>query len=45
MDGEGDEDNMEVWYSKDDRVNKMNIAFKRGTQYFYGNEVVSFALV
>jgi hypothetical protein len=42
MDGEGDEDNLDVWYSKDDRVNKLNIAFKRGIQYAFGNQIVEF---
>jgi len=45
MDGDSDEDNLDVWYSKDDRVNKMNITFKRGVQYAFGNEIVEFTLV
>jgi hypothetical protein len=45
MDGDADSDNLEVWYSKDDRVNKMNITFKRGVQYAFGNEIVEFTLV
>lgn len=42
MDGDSDEDNLDVWYSKDDRVNKMNITFKRGVQYAFGNEIVEY---
>lgn len=45
MDGDTDSDNLDVWYSKDDRVNKMNITFKRGVQYAFGNEIVEFTLV
>ena len=40
-----DSDALEMWYSKDDRVNKMNITFKRGVQYAFGNEIVEFTLV
>lgn len=42
MDGDADEDNLDVWYSKDDRVNKLNITFKRGVQYAFGNQIVEF---
>jgi hypothetical protein len=45
MDGDSDEDNLDIWYSKDDRVNKMNITFKRGVQYAFGSEIVEFTLV
>ena len=45
MDGDSDEDNVSVWYSEDDRINKSNIAFKRGVQYAFGNEIVEFTLV
>lgn len=44
MDGDAEEDNMEVWYSKDDRVHKSLIAFKRGVQFEFGNYIVSFEL-
>jgi hypothetical protein len=44
-DGATDSDNLDLWYSKDDRVNKMNITFKRGVQYAFGNEIVEFTLV
>lgn len=44
-DGDKEEDNLEIWYSQDDRVNKMNITFKRGIQYNFGNEIVEFTLV
>jgi hypothetical protein len=39
------DDSLEMWYSQDDRVNKMNITFKRGVQYAFGNEIVEFTLV
>jgi hypothetical protein len=42
MDGQGEEDALEVWYSQDDRVNKFNVNFKRGIQYAFGNEIVEF---
>lgn len=45
LDAEGQSDNLEVWYSKDDRINKSLVAFKRGIQYGYGNEIVEFTLV
>ena len=44
-DGDKEEDNLEIWYSQDDRVNKMNITFKRGIQYNFGNEIVELTLV
>lgn len=44
MDGDADEDNMEVWYSKDDRVHKSLITFKRGVQFENGNYIVNFSL-
>ncbi|MEJ4088239.1 hypothetical protein [Galbibacter orientalis] len=39
---EGEEDNFEMWYSKDDRVVKMSVAFKLGTQVAFPEEVVYF---
>ena len=45
MDGENEEDNLEVWYSQDDRINKFNTAFKRGYQHAFGNQIVEFTLV
>ena len=45
MDGQGDEEKMEIWYSQDDRVNKFNVNFKRGYQHAFGNEIVEFTLV
>lgn len=45
MDGVGDEEKMEIWYSQDDRVNKFNVNFKRGYQHAFGNEIVEFTLV
>lgn len=44
LDGDTDSDSMEVWYSKDDRVNKSLVAFKRGVQYQFGSYVVLFQL-
>lgn len=45
MDGDQDEEKMEVWYSKDDRVNKSLVAFKRGVQYQFGSYIVEFTLL
>lgn len=42
MDGQGEEDTLEVWYSQDDRVNKFNTNFKRGIQHAFGNQIVEF---
>ena len=39
------DDEMEMWYSMDDRVVKSSIAFKRGTQVAYPDELVEFTLV
>jgi hypothetical protein len=44
MDAMGD-DEMEMWYSQDDRNVKSSIAFKRGTQVAYPAELVQFTLV
>ena len=40
-----EEDDLRLWYSQDDRVNKSLITFKRGIQYGYGNAIVEFTLV
>jgi|SRR3990172_2438283 len=40
MDGDNDEDNVQVWYSQDDRINKSVVAFKRGVQYQFGSYIV-----
>ncbi len=45
MDGEEGEDELAMWYSEDDRVNKFSMSFKRGTQIAYPDEVVEFTLV
>ena len=44
MDAMGD-DEMEMWYSQDDRNVKSSISFKRGTQVAYPAELVQFTLV
>ncbi len=44
MDAMGD-DEMEMWYSQDDRNVKSSISFKRGTQVAYPAELVEFTLV
>lgn len=41
---ESDEDAMDVWYSKDDRINHSLIAFKRGITYKYSNYIVKWGL-
>lgn len=45
MDGTGDEDSFEMWYSKDDRNIKYHVGFKRGTQVAKPDEIVQFTLV
>lgn len=45
MDGDGEEDSLEVWFSQDDRVVKYNTQFKRGYQHSFGNQIVEFTLV
>lgn len=42
MDLEGEEDNAEVWYSKDDRVVKFSVEFKYGVQIAFPDEIVKF---
>lgn len=42
MDGDSEEDNMDVWYSQDDRITKSLICFKRGVQFNFGNYIVEF---
>jgi hypothetical protein len=37
---EGEEDNFELWYSKDDRVVKFSVAFKYGVQIAFPDQVV-----
>lgn len=44
MDGQGDEDTFEVWYSKDDRTNHSVLAFKRGITYKYSDYIVKWGL-
>lgn len=45
MDMEGEEEEFEVWYSKDDRVVKFTTAWKRGTQIAFPGQIVQFTLV
>lgn len=45
MDGAQDADNLDIWYSKDDREHKSLVALKRGIQFGFGNEIVEFTLV
>lgn len=44
LDGETDEDQFEVWYSKDDRTNHSLLAFKRGITYKFSNYIVKWGL-
>ena len=44
VDLESDEDTLEVWYSKDDRINHSLIAFKRGVTYKYSDYIVKWGL-
>ena len=41
---ESDDDTLEVWYSKDDRINHSLIAFKRGITYKYSDYIVKWGL-
>ena len=45
MDGDSDEDNWDMWYSKEDKINKFDVVFKRGTGVRFEDEVVEFTLV
>lgn len=45
LDGDADEDNLKVWFSEDDRVTKLHVSFKRGTQVYFDTEVVEFTLL
>jgi hypothetical protein len=38
------EEEMEVWYSKDDRINHSLIAFKRGITYKFSDRIVKWGL-
>lgn len=42
MDGDSDEDTIDVWYSKDLQINLSKIAFKRGISYQFGSKIVEF---
>lgn len=44
MDGDMEEDELDVWYSKDDRINHSLIAFKRGITYKYSSYIVRWGL-
>ena len=43
-DVQGEEDKFEMWYSQDDRVQKLHVSFKMGVQVAYPAEVVSFII-
>lgn len=43
-DAQGEENSFEMWYSQDDRVEKLHVAFKMGVQVAYPNEVVNFII-
>jgi hypothetical protein len=43
-DVQGEEDKFEMWYSQDDRVEKLHVAFKMGVQVAYVNEIVNFII-
>lgn len=45
MDGDSDEDNWDIWYSKEDKINKFDLTFKRGTGVRFEEEVTEFTLV
>jgi hypothetical protein len=44
VDAEGDFDNFEVWYSKDDRNVKLAVEFKVGTQVAFPAEIVAIVI-
>lgn len=44
MDGDMEEDNLDVWYSKDDRINHSLIQFKRGITYKFSSYIVKYGL-
>lgn len=44
VDLESDEDTVEVWYSKDDRINHSLVAFKRGITYKFSDYMVRWGL-
>ena len=43
-DVQGEEDKFEMWYSQDDRVEKLHVAFKMGVQVAYPAEIVNFII-
>jgi hypothetical protein len=45
FDVEGEEDNFDIWFSKDDQVVKFRSETALGTQVAFNNEVVQFTLV
>lgn len=45
VDDQADETKLDVWYSKDDRVNHSHLGFSRGTTYKFGSRVVLFDFV
>lgn len=43
-DVQGEENSFEMWYSQDDRVEKLHVAFKMGVQVAYPAEIVNFII-
>ena len=44
MDGEGDDDEVKIWYSEDDRIHKTLIRFKRGVSAKFNDYIVRWGL-
>ncbi len=44
LDGEGDADNMKIWYSQDDQIHKRSMRFKRGVNYKFSSYIVRWGL-
>ena len=44
VDLEGEETDFDIWYSKDDRVNKLHVAGKTGINFAFPGEIVNFII-
>jgi len=44
VDLEGEENDFDIWYSKDDRVSKLHVAGKTGINFAFPGEIVNFIL-